>query len=659
MPAKKQKYPVEACEHQWVPMPDGVRLSARIWQPRRRDPSPAILEIIPYRKRDMVRARDKRNHPYFAAQGYVCLRVDMRGSGESEGHMPDMYSAAELSDTRHVIAWIAAQPWCDGKVGMFGTSWGGTASLQAAVDAPGPLKAVIANCATADRFEDDIHWMGGCVLSDTLEWGATLPAILAAPPDARTVGPGWRAQWQDRLAGLHFPLQHWLENRSRNAYWRHGSVLEQADRLTVPILAIGGWADRYANTVMRLSDARPDLVWGVVGPWGHHYPDVGEPGPAMGFQDLSLAWWDHCLKDAPRPDWPKLRVWQRCFDPPQDRLATRAGGWVAVGGRTDAATLHLGDAGLRFRPERGGVYRIPNDLRHGQAAGDTGYFGRVGGLPLDQTPDDARCLCFDSAPLTSAINLIGAAELVLPLVRDKAQAQLVARICDVAPDGRSNLVARHIVNLALSETRDDRAGFTPDAIQTMCLTFPTMAYRFAPGHRLRVALGTSYWPLVWPSPEPAQIGLHGQNARLVLPSRRLDTAPALPEAHPLPLEPSWTTEATGPLQRRPEPDDTGATGWQQPAVTTRFANPELGITTAMRMTYRLGAGEEPRCDAAFSLEISRPDGVARIDTDLTALGSAEGLQVDMTLIAVWDDDIVARRHWRAAQGGEPCQKDDA
>ncbi|MDE0696219.1 MAG: CocE/NonD family hydrolase, partial [Boseongicola sp.] len=141
-------------EHQWISMPDGVRLAARIWLPRKSAPVPAILEYIPYRKRDMVRARDERNHPRFASNGYACLRVDMRGSGDSEGHMPDMYSDDELADARHVIDWIAAQPWCNGKVGMFGTSWGGTASMQAAVKAPRALKAVIANCATTDRFED-------------------------------------------------------------------------------------------------------------------------------------------------------------------------------------------------------------------------------------------------------------------------------------------------------------------------------------------------------------------------------------------------------------------------------------------------------------------------------------------------------------------------
>ena len=218
-----EEFQVEDIEHRWIEMPDGVRLSARIWLPKGAGAVPAILEYIPYRKRDLVRARDARNHPFFAAHGYACLRVDMRGSGDSEGHLSDMYTPDELSDARHVIAWIAAQDWCNGAVGIFGTSWGGTASLQAAGSAPDALKAVIANCATVDRFEDDIHWMGGCVLTDSFEWGATLPAILAAPPDAATVGMDWRAMWEERLNALTFPLENWSVGAPLSGYGCAGS----------------------------------------------------------------------------------------------------------------------------------------------------------------------------------------------------------------------------------------------------------------------------------------------------------------------------------------------------------------------------------------------------------------------------------------------------
>ncbi|MEX0307453.1 MAG: CocE/NonD family hydrolase, partial [Ruegeria sp.] len=332
--ADQAEYPFDVLEtdHLWIEMPDRVRLAARLWRPVTQGLVPAILEYIPYRKTDMVRARDERNHPFFAAHGYACIRVDMRGSGDSEGHMLDMYAPAELDDARQVIEWLAAQPWCNGRVGMFGTSWGGTASLQASVNAPAPLKATIAVCATHDRFEDDIHYMGGCVLSDTFEWGATLPSILASPPSLN-VGPDWKSLWKKRIDNLTFPLENWLREDGRGEYWRHGSVRHTANALSIPILSVGGWSDRYSNSVMSLVDARPDLIWGVVGPWGHHYPDHGSPGPSIGFQKLALEWWDHWLKsDQPdTPDWPRLRVWMREFDTPGNSLAQRSGRWAQSG----------------------------------------------------------------------------------------------------------------------------------------------------------------------------------------------------------------------------------------------------------------------------------------------------------------------------------------
>ena len=227
---------------------------------------------------------------------------------------------------------------------MFGTSWGGTASLQASVDAPEALAAVIAVCATHDRYEDDIHHKGGCLLTDAFEWGATLPAILALPP-TRNVGEDWRERWEARLRSLAFPLEDWVREEARGAYWRRGSVIHETERLSCPILAVGGWSDGYSNSVMSLVGARPDLVWGVVGPWGHHYPDQGHPGPAIGFQQLALGWWDHWLRQrAARRGLPALR---------QDRGAP--GGLLRYGAESAFAS-----------PERRGPRR---DVGTGRACG--------------------------------------------------------------------------------------------------------------------------------------------------------------------------------------------------------------------------------------------------------------------------------------------------
>lgn len=650
---------VETVEHEWIPMPDGTRLSARIWRPDSGGPFPAVFEYIPYRKRDMVRLRDERNHPFLARHGYACLRVDMRGSGDSEGSMPDMYTRDELGDARHVIDWIAAQPWCDGAVGMFGTSWGGTASLQAAVNAPAALKAVLANCATVDRYEDDIHWMGGCMLTDSIEWGATLPSILAAPPDAGTTGGDWLSIWTERLANTAFPFEHWARNSLRGSYWRHGSVAFQADHLDRPILMIGGWADRYSNNVMRLVLARPDICRGIIGPWGHHYPDRGEPGPAMDFQRVSLGWWDRWLKpeedagpDA-RSEATGLTLWRRQFDPPGDRLATRSGQWLSVGSLEGAAQafLHLAEGALLASPaDATATLKVPFDLRHGECAGDTGYFGRVGGLPLDQSADDARALVFDSAVLTEDIDLIGHATLDIAVGVERMPAQLACRICEVSRDGVSNLVTRTVLALELDETLDEVVPCPPDGMRRYRVTFPSTAYRFAAGNRVRLALASSYWPLAWPVSSKTSPKVSTGGAVLGLPqpppgTREVGAPFGGPSDHS--GDTVCRSVSDGPLERSP-PAETGgvvAQGWHQPESTTEFT--DLGLRFGVETSARYESdGEDPstvRCSVTNRYRIERPDGDAVVESRLVVQAEPGGYSSTASLSAWWNGETMLDR----------------
>ena len=133
---------VETVENLWIPLSGGARLAARLWRPRVPAPVPAVLEYIPYRKRDGTRGRDEPMHGFFAAAGFAALRVDMRGSGDSDGLLHDEYLAQEQDDALEVIAWIAAQPWCSGSVGMMGKSWGGFNALQVAARRPPALQAI-------------------------------------------------------------------------------------------------------------------------------------------------------------------------------------------------------------------------------------------------------------------------------------------------------------------------------------------------------------------------------------------------------------------------------------------------------------------------------------------------------------------------------------
>src|SRR5258708_21025948 len=154
---------VRSIENIWIPMPDGTKLAARLWVPEdaERHPVPALLEYIPYRKRDATRLRDEALHPYLAGHGYACARVDIRGSGDSEGLPQDEYVKQEQDDGLEIIAWLASQSWCTGRVGMFGNSWSGFSALQVAAHRPPALKAIITHCSTDDRYSDGDHLMRG------------------------------------------------------------------------------------------------------------------------------------------------------------------------------------------------------------------------------------------------------------------------------------------------------------------------------------------------------------------------------------------------------------------------------------------------------------------------------------------------------------------
>ena len=281
-------------------MLDGCRLAARIWLPENAEqqPVPAILEYIPYRKNDGTALRDSLYHPYFAGHGYAAMRVDMRGSGDSEGVMLDEYLQQELDDAVSVIAWLAQQPWCDGSVGMMGKSWGGFNSLQVAALQPRELKAIITVCSSDDRYADDVHYKGGCVLTtDMLGWSTTMLAWNARPPDPDVLGENWRKSWLERLEQTPLLVRQWLNHPHRDDYWKHGSIREDFSKVQCAVYAVGGWADPYSNAIPRMLSGLTCPRKALIGPWAHEYPQRALPGPQIGFVQECLRWWDYWLKD--------------------------------------------------------------------------------------------------------------------------------------------------------------------------------------------------------------------------------------------------------------------------------------------------------------------------------------------------------------------------
>ncbi len=301
-------------ENEWIVLADGTRLAARIWMPReaRERPVPALLEYLPYRKNDGTAVRDSIRHPYLAGHGYAAVRVDMRGSGDSDGILLDEYLPQEQADALEILEWIAAQSWCTGKIGMFGKSWGGFNALQIAAHRPPALKAIITIASTDDRYADDVHYMGGCLLAyDMLPWASIMLTANATPPDPRWVGERWREMWLRRIEETPAYIESWMTHQRRSDYWKQGSVCEDWGAIDIPVYAVGGWADGYTNAIPRLLAGLRGPRKGLIGPWAHNFPEEGVPGPAIGFLQESLRWWDTWLKgiDTGIMDEPMLASW--------------------------------------------------------------------------------------------------------------------------------------------------------------------------------------------------------------------------------------------------------------------------------------------------------------------------------------------------------------
>ncbi len=500
-----------------IVMPDGCRLSARVWIPEdaEQNPVPVILEHLPYRKRDGTTARDSLTHPYFAGHGYACLRVDMRGNGDSEGLMDDEYSEQELQDACDVIAWAAPQPWCSGKAGMMGISWGGFNALQVAAKQPEALKAIITLCSTDDRYADDIHYKGGLLLNENMGWGATMLSYSSRPPDPAIVGEEWRDMWFDRLEHDPFLPAVWLRHQRRDAYWKRGSVCEDFGSIKAATLAVGGWGDAYKNAVARIVEGVQAPAKGIIGPWVHKYPHFAVPKPAIGFLQEALRWWDRWLKDIDTgvDQEPAMRVYVMDSVPPKDWYEERPGRWVAVDGWSspDIATrrLEFGDAGT-LSPLAAALQptEITSPQDCGLAGGEYCAIWLGPELPGDQRADDAKSVCFDSEPLEEPCDIVGTSVIRLKLAANRPRAMVVVRLCEVQPDGGSTRITYGVLNLCHRNSHEFVEDVIPGEVMEIALKLDDIAYRAAAGNRLRVAISSTYWPLVWPSPEPVALTLH-------------------------------------------------------------------------------------------------------------------------------------------------------
>lgn len=635
----------------WITLEDGCRLAARVWLPDHSDrrPCPAILEAIPYRRTDGTLTIDHPRYEYWARHGFAGVRVDIRGSGDSDGVLEDEYLAGEQDDACEVIGWLAQQPWCNGRVGMIGYSWGGFAGLQVAARRPPQLAAVVTVNSTVRRYTDDCHYIGGVVNAhDMLSWATTMLAFDARPPDPEVVGDRWREMWDQRLSVAPPMIERWLSHQLEDEYWRHGSVSTDYEAIDCPVLAVGGWADPYRNAVLELLTHLRSPAFGLIGPWAHGYPHTTTPGPMIAFLSECERFFgrylrnDHNGYDAT----PQLRAYLQDFDSPAASQMARGGRWVSIPAwpppNQRLQTLQLTKQGLSDErpPEHGTELRVGSVQTNGLMAGSWCPYGGPS-LPPDQRPDDAVSLCLDSEPLQSDVESLGFPRLRLRIGAGRSRARLIARLCDVSPSGESLLVTRGVCTL---EHGDEQAEVQ--------LRLDCAGHRFAAGHRIRLAISPTYWPWVWPAAEPVTLGISSAAGALELPLLGQHGRPDLgsPEPDTDPVSVTWVTRsaqrqlirrdlATATVQLLSEPDFLGG--------RLRLDDLDLEVEDWGENLYRITDDEplsaEVRCRRQAAL--SRPGWDVRIEADATMRSTAAEFLVDTELTAFLDGDLVVTRRF--------------
>jgi len=632
---------VREIENLWIPMTDGTRLAARVWLPEDAEtsPVPAIVEYLPYRKRDLMSVSDDGLYPWYAARGYACLRIDLRGSGESGGVLTDEYLPIEQDDMVAALAWIAAQPWCSGRIGMMGISWSGFNALQVAARRPPELAAIIAVAATDDRFRDDVHAMGGWpVLNDNVYWSASFLLDMCLPPDPALVGQDWRAMWQERCAAAEPPIGIWLAHAERDAYWKQGSVAVAPEAIACPTMVVAGFADGYQNAAFRLMETLEVPRRALIGPWVHAWPHHSAVGPRIGFLEETLAWWDRWLKGEENgiDKEPPVHVFVQESQRAVPRADERRGrfialpSWPAPG--VSSRTLVLNDGSLDGRAKRSVLRKIASPPTTGLAAGDWSPFGGGAELAADQRGDDAGSLCFDGAVLARPLDIVGAPELSLRVAVDRPVAFLVARLVDVHPDGHSTLLSVGVRNLAHREGDDHAVPVVPGQAEDVTIVLNHCARRVLPGHRLRLAVSTAWWPMLWPGPEAVTASITTGVSRLALPVM----AAGAPVRGARRLAPPTQGAATAQVVRRE--GERGRTG-----LSRDFA----AATTTL--TSRRGGGlmHNPAIDLLYGVDgqdhftISDDGRRAEAVATRSALFERHGwrIAVDVTTTLVWQGGV--------------------
>jgi hypothetical protein len=623
-----------------IPVRDGSWLAATLYLPdESAGPQPCLIEALPYRKDDLTSSYAASYRSLCVDHGYAVARIDVRGTGSSPGAALDEYQEAEQRDLPDAIAWVAAQDWCDGQVGMWGTSYSGFNSLQIAAERPPALKAICAIFATDDRWTDDVHWRGGALrLVDLVDYCHYMTPMCVLPPVPAVWGEGWQDEWQRRLATNEPWVLTWLRENRHGPYWDHGSVrlggtTSGYERIGCPVMIVAGWADGYRNNSFRtvVELARHGVPHRLLaGPWAHADPATAMPGPRIDFDVELVDWFDHWLRGTGEHE-DRCDVFVRASTKPEIDLDLHEGRWVTLPSvpPVNEATLDLtAPATLAVSPDVGTAAWI-------DCAGHLPW-----GLSGDQRLDDERSLTWEVEPPPNPV--VGHPVFRARLWATEPAASISVKLCDVFPDGTSALVSRGTRDLAFREgVHGEPSPLVPGREVAVEVVLDACAYQWTPGNTLRVSVAGADWPNTVAPPAPVSLTL--RTASLTLPF--LDGDFPEPTFTPGADHSSETTEGIGwSIHHDVLSRTTSATTRSDSRYSTPYGGTAhelyLGEVSVDTRTFA------QRAHANTVFELSWPGIDVTVRSTMTVEVTPATYDVSVWTQAVLDSEAISERTWQ-------------
>ena len=643
-----------------VPMRDGVRIAADVYLPDGDGRYPAIFYFGPYRKDDWILTHGSiAGLPELCTdRGYALVVADVRGTNDSEGTARVMFDLPEQEDGAEMVEWIAAQPWCDGNVGMTGVSYGFLTSILTAPQQPPHLRTIV-------PIEGGVSWYY-CINEDGLpmsfgyhaNYAALMIAIQGAPPGYRDAEGRWREVWKHRLENYTPWGLEWFGCQADDEYWQPASIASMYDRLKVPVFVIDGWWDRYSSDPLKLAEGIQGPTKILLGPWQHMRPDFGIPGPRVDY-DIVMRWFDYWLKgeDNGIMNEPRLTYYAQRYGPPAEYRNVVSGVWrQAEQWPIEDATLQrhylhsAGSLSADSPPDEGArEYRYDPTIG-GCSNLDGGIYGGIG-MPVDQRPDEAGSLLYTTAPLEKEVEATGIAKVRLHFSSTAKVMGVFAKLCDVAPDGTVALVTRGQLNACHRNGLDRPEYLTPGEVYALDIEMKATSYVFEPGHRIRLAVTSAEFPTVFPTPEAGTNRIHcgpAQVSYLDLPVVPAASEPAplhsIKEVPPAPEE--------RPAENVFEVGKDPATGEATALLDThaRFRSVEAWVDFRHRTHTRVHPDRpaeavlESTC--IYGLEY---DSGEKIESkgEIRCTGDAKAIQVDAKLRVTVDGKEECSKTWKA------------